>query len=300
MMNKISRFAAVFAVLFLVFGLSGCFFFPKDSSGNAEIGSGLALASFLVSNDTNGKLTSNITYDVYLQDAAGKTKTLDLNGHTITISDDIALIVQGNLTITDTSEAKEGKILTTSEETYNGSYCAVALSVYSGGVLTINADIDVESKGIALQVTAGGKASASDGTFKGLVGITVSQGATITDLSGCTVDATAIALYNKGTIDSISGGEYYADNGDDDTIVTVYGLRNEGTITNISAGRFDATQNTLNKYALGLFNQGTITSNSGAFYATAVTAANAKNVSEADATNNTTSSAVFEPAVTEN
>ena len=105
-------------------------------------------------NGGNIRLTAEITAgttDSALTVPSGKTVTLDLNGHTINRSlaspaDDKvesaskkgnAIIVNGTLTVNDTSESKQGKI--TGAYSKRENFKCGAIYVASGGIFTLNA-----------------------------------------------------------------------------------------------------------------------------------------------------------------
>lgn len=256
MMNKISRFAAVLAVLFLVFGLTGCFFFPADNpSDPTDISDTTSFTAAMNGGADEVKLTQNFTGDVAV--LAGKTKTLNLNGHTITGT----LVVQGNLTIIDKTDSAGGITCTEADG------CAVAVD--ENGTVTIS-DGNFTAD-CPLAVLEGGTAVVSGGVFEGDIGIAIDEGGTLTSLNA-EVNATMMAIYNKGSIGTISGGSYIAET-DNDYIGTVIALSNTGTITTISAGNFSATHNGPSgtaSWAIGLNNaQGEITTiGGGSFTAT--------------------------------
>lgn len=265
-MNKISRFAAVLAVLFLVFGLTGCFFFPADNPSDPtdmDIADAAGLKTFFENGSENGKLTADISANDKFEVPAGKTKSLDLNGYDITVSQSGAILVKGNLTITDSSSddlSEVGKI----ESTYVGGY---SVRVNSGS-LTINNGY-FKSPVTALQIDEGATAAITKGKFEANTGIGVLEGGEITSMN-CNVAATYNAVVNYGTIGTISGGNYAAD-GWEASGANFYGLWNEGTITTISSGNFSANCTVANHYGFGLFNaaSATITTNAGTFEATA-------------------------------
>ncbi|MBO4705715.1 MAG: hypothetical protein J5647_08285 [Spirochaetaceae bacterium] len=266
-MNKISRFAAVLAVFFLVFGLTGCFFIggndpaPASDPTDMDIADAASLKTFFENGSENGKLTADISATDKFEVPVDKTKSLDLNGFDITVSQSGAILVKGNLTITDSSSddlSEVGKV----ESTYVEGY---AVRVNSGS-LTINNGY-FKSPRTALQIDEDATAAITKGKFEANTGIGVLEGGTITSMS-CDVVATYNAVGNLGTIETISGGTYIAD-GFEASGAHSYGLWNQGSITTISAGVFSASTE-LNDYcAFGLCNEAgaTIGTNLGSFYA---------------------------------
>ena len=243
-MNKFFKLFSVVAALFLIVGLTGCFF---DLSDNPDIYNFLGLSNFLTSEkEGTGKLLSNIDYINYISDRAGVSKVLDLNGHTITVDNTFdnnqVLLISGNLKIIDSSANKTGKIICQSPSTSGEGSCVI--KVLSGGTLRIEAGT-YESTGTGIYVCSGG---------------------TITSMSGCNVTAEIAAIINEGTIVTISSGGYVASSATN-YVGKVYALWNKGTIGTISGGNFSATNNGPNaatSYAFGLENsQGEITTISG-------------------------------------
>ncbi len=243
-MNKFFKLFSVVAALFLIVGLTGCFF---DLSDNPDIFNFLGLSNFLTSEkEGTGKLLSDIDYINYISDRAGVSKVLDLNGHTITVDNTFdnnqVLLISGNLKIIDSSARKTGKIICQSPSTSGEG--SSAIKVLSGGRLTVEA-----------------------GTFESTgTGIYVSSGGTIVNMSGCNISAGIAAIINDGTIVTISGGGYRAES-ETDYVGRVYGLWNKGTIGTIAGGEFTATHNGAannSSYAFGLENsQGEIATISG-------------------------------------
>ena len=227
-MNKISRFAAVLAVFFLVFGLTGCFFIGgnEPASDPTDISDTTSFTAAMNGGADEVKLTQNFTGDVAV--LAGKTKTLNLNGHTITGT----LVVQGNLTIIDKTDSAGGITCTEADG------CAVAVD--ENGTVTIS-DGNFTAD-CPLAVLEGGTAVVSGGVFEGDICIAIDEGGTLTSLNA-EVNATMMAIYNKGSIGTISGGSYIVET-DTDYTGSIYAIWNRGgTITTISAGNFSATHN---------------------------------------------------------
>ena len=256
-MNKISRFAAVLAVFFLVFGLTGCFFIGGNDPAPdpTDISDTTSFSAAMNGGADEVKLIQDFTGDVAV--LAGKTKTLNLNGHTITG----ALVVFGNLTIIDKTDSAGGITCTEAD--------GAAVIVDENGTVTIS-DGNFTAD-CPLAVLEGGTAVVSGGVFEGDIGIAIEEGGTLTSLNA-EVNATMIAISNEGSIGTISGGSYLAET-DNDYTGTVIALSNTGTITTISAGNFSATHNGPSgsaSWAIGLYNSlGEITTiGGGSFTAT--------------------------------
>lgn len=268
-MNKFFKLFSSVAALFLIIGLTGCFF---DLSNNPEISNSLNLKTFLTSEaGETGTLTADIPCLLYVYDVSGKTKTLDLNGHTISFAVDSDSLVKdtlqvfGTLKIIDSSAGKTGKIIceTSSSNSTDPDTCAIR--VKSGGRVIIEAGI-YEASGTGIIVDAGGRASITGSSTKIISGNTgILVNGEITTLN-CNVEVNCTAIENNGTITTISGGGYVASTSTS-YVGKVYALWNKGTIGTISGGNFSATNNGPNaatSYAFGLENsQGEITTISG-------------------------------------
>ncbi len=312
-MNKIFKLFSVLAVLMLVMGLSSCIGIFTDGGGsfNGDIYNVSDFESFVSSSTTAGALKADITSSSYLLVSAGKTKTLDLNGYTITVTGNTALAVQGTISISDSSSNKTGKIISTGEG--DADHSPIAVSVLSGGNVTISGGT-YAAKDFALYVSDGGTATITSGKFgysavsndNPLIGIGVNRNGTsvgtIVNMN-CKVYAKQTAVKNAGTITEISGGEYTTVGSSD----SVFALYNSGTIGSIHSedgegGAFYATNDkgTGTYYAFALYNTGTISSNGG--YFEAAPDGHSYNYSASGATNNLasgyTAAEVYSPDLT--
>ena len=248
-MKKIFKLFTVLMALFMLVGLTGCFFFntpePSDPT-EMNIDSAEKLVAFLSNGSGLGTLTTNIDlYETASIPAGTETaKTLDLAGYSIAYRKETTgpaiRNIGGTLTIQDSSEGKTGKIQNFCN--IGGSY---AVSVIEGGTLTLSsstfkAEQTAVYVGTAQNSTNGGTATIAGGTnvvISGECGLGIDEHATVTDLC-CTIDAGERAIVNFGTISKISGGSYSA-YGDTDN--DVYGILNFGTISNIVTCMISAT-----------------------------------------------------------
>ena len=89
------------------------------------------------------KVIRNFTLPAIANVAADKTVTLDLNGFTISYSSDVAgdamITNRGNLTITDNTTDKSGKIIYTYTGTPDTNYSKGNYTISNSGILTLNA-----------------------------------------------------------------------------------------------------------------------------------------------------------------
>ncbi len=193
---------------------------------------------------------------VLLADATGsytipedRTIALDLNGHTInyhtgataasaTYNGAAAITNNGTLTIQDTSASGNGKI--TTDAIADGS---------SDGAAGYSATI-LNKSGATLTIT-GGTIEMSPSTGSKCAAIINLSGGTIEEISGGTISAVrGNAIYNVGTITSISGGTF------DARFSTVYNLPG-GTISTISGGVYKSGITWTTGYS-AIFNSGHI------------------------------------------
>ncbi len=264
-----------------------------------SISTAAQLKTFFTNTTAAGKLTADITITEQLTLSPGTAKTLDLNGKKITLNNSGASyfidVSGGDLTIKDSSKtasnAGTGKIESTVNNcnlikvtrkdstngklainggtfTAKGSTSYSVVYVYKGSATITDGKLEIDN-GNALWVVSDDSSTATTitgGTFEGSNGIRISAGAKITKISGATVNATHVALYNYGTIDSIEGTNFNVETlstTGSDAIVALY--NNEGTINNIIGGNFSATIS-LSGTAYGLRNTGTITAHGGNFH----------------------------------
>ena len=261
-MKKIFRIFSVLVVLVAVMGLTSCLPGPETDQV-VSIDSADSLATFLNSSASSGKLTDSFNTSSTALITAGKKKTLDLNGYTITRNsgDDAVLRVKagGELTIKDSKDADEqGSLI--NEGTGDDCY---TLIVEATGKLKITAG-NYKAKrtavciaGTAEIVTTGeiwGDKDNND-NVKG-DGIEIYSGGKITTLN-CTVYGANSAVTNGGTIDNIAGGEYTADDNVDSSetqyccVSTIY---NSGTITLINGQVALTATNSGTGKAAGIYN----------------------------------------------
>lgn len=317
-MNKISKFLAFFAAIFLVLGLFSCQFNLNTASNTPaattmEIANETQFKAYLEGSVETGKLTDNIVVTSGYSVLAGKTKTLDLNGKTIsmgatTSTPTVLLSVYGTLTIKDTG-AKDDDENYTGTLTFNRAGRCVYVA--GSGDLTINGGkfastyddtYALESQG-TLKITDGyfttttgegaeavdhadainisaGSAEIKGGKIYGKTGIYIAHGAgtNVSEISGVTVNVSVAAIENHGTIELISGGNF---NATAYGSTAVYGLKNaeNGTIDNITGGIFAAVNTGTATAVYGFFNEadGTVSAHGGTFNATGPGAANVNN-----------------------
>ena len=145
---------------------------------------------------------------------AGKTVTLDLAGHKISVALNTngntyynahVLLVQGNLTVEDTSVEKTGEFI----NTYNNSYeCTRAVRVMSGGTLTMNGGTVTATTGEAMRV---------DGTATLNAGVTVQAiksadyGGWDNSVAGIELRGNATLTVNGAVVRSIGRAAIYSD-----------------------------------------------------------------------------------------
>ena len=146
-----------------------------EVTASAAGGAGISTWEELKSAFTNGgnvTLTGNVTAqgtDSALTVPSGTTVTLDLNGHTINrnltspADDGNAIIVQGTLTVDDTSGGKQGKI--TGAYSSRSDFDSGAIYVAGGGNFTLNAGSICGNKTSGRESCGTGVSVASNATF---------------------------------------------------------------------------------------------------------------------------------------
>ena len=268
-MNKFFKLFSVAVALFLFVGLTGCVF---DMSNNPKISNSINLKTFLTSETgQTGTLTADVPCLLYVFDVAGKSKTLDLNGHTISFGTDSSSIIKdtlqvlGTLKIIDSSAGKTGKIVCESSTSSSSDPETCAIRVKSGGNLIVEAGT-FEASGKGIIVDAGGKATITGTNTKIIGGDTgLLVDGEVTTLN-CSIDSNCKAIMNNGIITTIYGGGYRAESATS-YVGKIYALWNKGEIGTIAGGEFTATHNGAannSSYAFGLENsQGEIATISG-------------------------------------
>ena len=185
----------------------------------------LAEAIAAANDDETVKMLADVSLDVYVR-AQNKKITLDLNGKTVSCGAVTTLLVDGaQLTIDDTSESGEGKVVSTSDNTSYG-----VVFVQNAGAIIVNAGMivsdcaerpairNVNAAGCSIAV-AGGAVKNTAGKFAicahGDADVTITDGA---------VSAPSWTIINYGTGDiAVGGGSVSATSGN-------------GAIENISTG----------------------------------------------------------------
>ncbi len=277
---------------------------PTPTTTIAEISTAAQLKSFFTNTTAAGKLTADITITEQLKLGPGTAKTLDLNGKKITCTQigsyeiSVIYVSSGDLTIKDSTKtatsAGNGAIISDAANAIP-VYVTKAINSTVGGKLTVNGGkILTNRDGISAAVYIGdnctaeitdgefkaiyedgvvigdairicGTADIKGGTFWGIKAIHVYSGGRVTRISGVRTDASVAAIYNMGTIDSISGENLLASGGSDDEYV--YALYNgiNAVITSITGGQFSATGNNTNGRTYAFYNAGTVTLYGGTF-----------------------------------
>ena len=303
----------------------------------AEISTAAQLKSFFTNTTAAGKLTADITITEQLKLGPGTAKTLDLNGKKITCTQvgsyetSVVYVSSGDLTIKDSTKtatsAGNGAIISDAEDAVP-VYVAKATNSTVGGKLTVNGgkiltnrdDIDtavyignnctveitdgefkaIDEDGVVIgdAIKISGTADIKGGIFWGINAIHVYSGGTVTRISGVRTDASVAAIYNMGTINSISGENLLASGGSTDT--TVYALYNghNAVITSITGGQFSATGNNTNGSTYALYNAGTVTLYGGTFTVDGVGYLNPLWTSSTGTTTNVNNAATFTNAST--
>lgn len=268
-MNKIFKLFSVLTVLLLVMGLSSCVFIDAgstDPENYGEIDTAAKLRTFFGNNSKTATLSHDIELDETVEVGSSKTKTLDLNGYTITYAGNTTnrdvIAVGGKLTILDGSTEEvdnAGCII----NDYDGEDC-YAVAVYAGGTLVIQGGQYMAKRSV---IYVAGTASISSANLIGDYedstesevgcGVFVASSGTLADMN-CSIEAKRYAVYNNGTITKITGGSYLAvDEFDDSTAnasKSVVCIFNNGSIGNITATQIKA-ENLNSGNAYGIYNK---------------------------------------------
>jgi len=198
-------------------------FDPVAKIGDAEYASLSAAMNDAANNDTVTVLT-----DIVLTEAltipAGKTVTLDLNGKTVSYetteskADDM-IVNRGNLTITDSSAEKNGKLSYVYTGTPNTSYSYDNATIQNEGVLTIeagtveNTTAAMSHASYAINTNAGATLNISGGKVLNLNGHAIRQvsfgtEANTVNISGGYIEGTrAVQLQLPGSASATTAPE---------------------------------------------------------------------------------------------
>ncbi len=185
----------------------------------------LAEAIAAANDDETVKMLADVSLDVYVR-AQNKKITLDLNGKTVSCGAVTTLLVNGaQLTIDDTSESGEGKVVSTSDNTSYG-----VVFVQNAGAIIVNAGMIVSDcaarPAIRNANAAGCSIAVAGGAVKNTAGkfaICAHGDADVTITDGA-VSAPNWTIMNYGTGDiAVGGGSVSATSGN-------------GAIENISTG----------------------------------------------------------------
>ncbi|MBQ8124804.1 MAG: hypothetical protein IJ173_02840 [Kiritimatiellae bacterium] len=197
-----------------------------DQNGGFVNGySSLADAIAAANDDETVKMLADVSLDVYVR-AQNKKITLDLNGKTVSCGAVTTLLVDGaQLTIDDTSESGEGKVVSTSDNTSYG-----VVFVQNAGAIIVNAGMIVSDcaarPAIRNANAAGCSIAVAGGAVKNTAGkfaICAHGDADVTITDGA-VSAQSWTIMNYGTGDiAVGGGSVSATSGN-------------GAIENISTG----------------------------------------------------------------
>ncbi|MCR4938752.1 MAG: hypothetical protein K5930_01425 [Treponemataceae bacterium] len=250
-MNKISKLFAFITAVFLVMSLTGCFFNLTEPAQTPEqtpeqtpvdwidIADATQLSALFSGTDLlkNGRLVADITlasgsYTI----SSGKTRILDLNGHTISRSSATtsAFYVEGAFTIKDSSANKSGLFVDS-----DGSY---PIKVKASGTLTVEGGT-IQSRKVTSPIWSYGNVIIKEGTTIKSVGshaIDMDDGSLKIDggVINCTGNNCEAVELSGGASATITGGTISATEGEGAAAV------DKGTAFYITSGTASITGGT--------------------------------------------------------